>query len=107
MDWKQMVLMIAAVALSANEKTRALVPFIGPAVATAEEMPGKTNPQKLAIVVELVKQGLAATNAAVPGKINVVIADEVIASATSAVVDAANVFHKAGLIVVNTPVLSE
>lgn len=102
MNWQLLVSQIAVLALGMNPKTAALVPHVINGIALAEGMKGKTGPQKLEIAVEVVKEGLKATNAIRPGKINTVISDEVIASATSAVVDSVNVFKKAGLIV-NTP----
>lgn len=99
MDWKTLAIQLAVMTLSMNKKTAAIAPYIGPAIATAESFPGKTGPQKLVIATDLVHQLMAATNAVSPGKVDVVIADEVIASSIAAVVAAANAFKKAGLIV--------
>jgi hypothetical protein len=99
MDWKTLVQMIALSALGLNKKTAPLVPFVILGIQKAEDMKGKTGPEKLAIAIDIVKTGVAGTNAVRPGTLNVAVTDDVIASAISAVVDATNVFKKAGLIV--------
>lgn len=99
MNWQLLISQIAVLALGMNPKTAPLVPHVIEGIKIAESMKGKTGPQKLEIAVEIIKEGLKATNAIKPGKINIAVSDEVIASATSAVVDSVNVFKKAGLIV--------
>lgn len=104
MNWVQLVTNLSTIALASNPKTAAIAPYIGPAVAEAEAMRGtKGEPisgtAKLGHAVNMVKLSLQATNAAKPGTLNLDVADQVIANAISASVDAANVYKRAHLIV--------
>lgn len=110
MDWKALIRMIAISALSTNKKTAPMVPHVIAGIEAAEAFKAAdghtvSGAEKLQIAVVIAKEGFAATNAVRPGTINVPVADEVIGHSISAVVDATNVFKKAGLLV-NRPALA-
>lgn len=95
MDWKSLIMQIAAIALGSNPETRALAPYVGPAVATAEEvLSSKSGAEKLAHATELVKLGISGTNAVRPGTVDEAVSDALIAHSISTVVDAGNLIHK-------------
>lgn len=95
MDWKALVLQLSVIALGANAKTRVLVPYIGPAVTTTEDLlKGKSGKEKLVHATELVKIGISGANAIKPGTVDETITDSLIAHSISTVVDATNLIHK-------------
>lgn len=103
MDWKALVMQMSMIALQANPKTRAVAPYIGTAITTTEEMlqhrpaektKDEWNKMRLDHAVDLVKLGMAGTNAAKPGTVNEAVGDHMIASAITTVVDASNLVIK-------------
>lgn len=95
MDWKSLAMQMAVLALGSNPKTRALAPYVGPAVATTEDLfHGKGKDAKLANAVALTKMAISGTNAMRPGTIDETLSDALIAHSVSAVVDATNLVHK-------------
>lgn len=108
MDWKALVMSISVIALSSNPKTKGIVPYVGPAIAATEDLikkiPGESkadrNKRKLANAVALVKTSIKVNNELQAGTAHDVsepVADHLIESAISVVVDSANLIHKSPL----------
>jgi len=102
MDWKALVMSLSTIALSAHPKTRAIAPYVGPAVTMTEELftpkTGQTKKErraaKLANAVGLVKIAIASTNAMKPGTVDDAVSDRLIENSISVVVDGANLLHR-------------
>ena len=104
MDWKSLITQIALIALGSHPKTAKIVPHVVRGIQIAEDLKhGHGAQAKLAHAVDLIREGIATENTLRPGTINEDIADEMLTTGVSAVVDAANVFKKAGLLVEHVP----
>lgn len=94
-DWKSLAIQMAVLALGSNPKTRGLAPYVGPAVATTEELlHGHGKEAKLQNGITLVKMAISGANQIRPGTVDESVSDALIAHSVSAVVDATNLVHK-------------
>lgn len=95
MDWKSLAMQLALASLNANPKTRALVPYVGPAIAAAEDLAHADGAKKLVHATDLVRMGISGTNAVRPGTVDQTITDALISHTVSSIVDATNLLHAA------------
>jgi len=71
-----------------------IIPYIGPAIATAETIPGATGPEKLSAAVAITQAGFTAAQAA-GAHVDATVTNAAIVDGVNAVVKAVNGFHTA------------
>ena len=96
MKWQDILKILGPAILAINPRTAPIAPLVIAGIEVAEAIPGKTGPEKKALVLELVRIGASGTNlVAQRDVINPTDTASVVGSGIDTVIGAINLVHRA------------